>query len=82
MYGVESEEVQGPICAVARRRAIEELKALAKDMCVHCAAGVEFVRLSDNIGQWSGHAHNPSDLWDCDALALHDRIAAIEAEEA
>ena len=51
MYGVESEEVQSPVYAVARRRALAELIAIR-----------------------SAYPHQ--------LQALHDRIAAIEAEEA
>lgn len=81
IYGVESRELQDPIYAVARRRAIEELKALAREMCQFCGKGVEF---TVHPFEPKTRFHNGEDLgyWECQCPEIHDRIAAIEAEEA
>ncbi len=66
VYGVDSEEVQAPINAVARRRAMAELKALLADTYV------------PYVNQ---HYGGPAPtLLDADVIV--SRIAAIEAEEA
>lgn len=76
------------ICeAVARRRALAELRALAKTVCFACGQGrpsreVEPDRIWGHIQHssavdcevWSPH------FW-CEAQEIRDRIAAIEAED-
>lgn len=75
------DDAEGVIASVARRRAIEELKALAKVMCSDCGKGVEF---TVHPFEPKTYFHNGEDLgyWECQCPEIHDRIAAIESEEA
>lgn len=72
LYGVESDEVQAPILAVARRRALAELKALAPSVCRRCAVAYPVA------GQFVGDYWHQAEK--CQAGRIHDRIAEIEAE--
>jgi len=81
-----SQSVQAPrltalVKKAARRRAIEELRALAKVMCSDCGKGVEF---TVHPFEPKTYFHNGEDLgyWECQCPEIHDRIAAIESEEA
>ena len=79
--GDATEEMNKVFATVARRRAIEELKALAKVMCSDCGKGVEF---TVHPFEPKTYFHNGEDLgyWECQCPEIHDRIAAIESEEA
>jgi len=74
IYGIESRELQDPVYAVARRRALAELKALAKLEC-SCCRSAEDLRPGGFHYDCEGKY-----LALCDAEHIHDRIAEIEAE--
>jgi len=71
--------VKAVVSAVARVRALAELKALAKTMCDFCEKGVEF---AVHPFEPKTRFHNGEDrgYWECQCPEIHDRIAEIEAE--
>ena len=79
--GDATEEMNKVFATVARRRALAELRALAKVMCSDCGKGVE---LTVHPFEPKTYFHNGEDLgyWECQCPEIHDRIAAIESEEA
>lgn len=82
--GDATEEMNKVFATVARRRAIEELKALVTDHCTYCALGFKLLTPTDGedgfhlVGPEGGHKVRRK----CDAYGIIYRIAAIEAEEA
>jgi hypothetical protein len=84
-YGewVRTEDALKACETVARRRAIEELKALVSGHCTYCALGFEL--LVPSGGDDGYHMVGPEGSrcqQRCDAYGIIYRIAAIEAEEA
>jgi hypothetical protein len=81
LVGIASEDdakAEPLIYAVARRRALAELKALASMMCGRCQEGQTY---GPNGRHISEDALSPYE-GPCYAEDLRDRIAEIEAEEA
>lgn len=73
--------------AIARRRALAELKALLPEFCSGCKAGLPPVDhpWKVNKPEWfPGLYHNREEVGmiECECPEIHDRIAAIESEEA
>lgn len=85
--GDATEEMNKVFATVARRRAIEELKALLPEFCSGCKAGLPPVDhpWKVNKPEWfPGLYHNREEVGmiECECPEIHDRIAAIESEEA
>lgn len=88
-YGewVRTEDALKACETVARRRAIEELKALLPEFCSGCKAGlppVDHPRKVNKPEWFPGLYHNREEVGmiECECPEIHDRIAAIESEEA
>lgn len=76
-YWQGCEPVRAIAYATARRRAIEELKALRDETCTWCCTGEAF-----DEKFWHHRDTEGDYLALCDAEEIRRRIAAIEAEEA
>ncbi len=84
-WGYWNEPLPKVVADIARRRALEELRALVPVFCEYCRRGLPSRRVNPERfgsiqhdlsgGNWSPHT------W-CEAAHLRERIAAIEAEEA
>ena len=70
--GDATEEMNKAIAAVARRRAVAELKIIAASICKGCETG-------ECLAADSRETYYPPEC--CIARPIYDRIAAIEAEE-